>query len=147
MFADLFSPLPALRYDRAFGELMRAFAREEAAAPLAVDVRGDEVIVTAFVPGCSPEDLQVQVEDHDITISGSREMSEAEPQGVRWRRRERESNQWSETIAMPFAIDPERVAADLEDGVLVVRLSRSGAAKPRAIDVKPRDAKREEARP
>lgn len=143
MFADLFSPVPILPIDRVLGDLLRHLDRSTSATgtmfPLQVRRDGDAVVITAFAPGCRAEDLQVQVEDNEVTITGRRDVA-VQDQQVIWHRRERTSSEWTRSIALPFGIDAEHTVAELHDGVLTLRLSRAATERPRTITVTPRPA-------
>jgi len=93
----------------------------------------DGLVVQAEVPGIKPEQLQVQVENGRLTISGER--TPAHPEAS-YHRRERAYGRFSRTIQLPRDLDTQQVAAELRNGLLTIRIPKQAAAKPRQINVK-----------
>jgi HSP20 family protein len=87
--------------------------------PMEVVQRENELVVRADLPGLKPEDIQIDVEDHVLTISGERqEQSEDRQNG--FYRTERSYGSFTRSIALPDGIDEEQVNACFEHGVLEV---------------------------
>ena len=96
---------------------------------------GDEgVILTAELPGVEPDDLDISVLGETLTLSGSRNLGEAE-EGVKYHRRERSQGEFNRTVELPFTVDSDRVDAKFNNGVLHVMLPRVEEEKPRKITV------------
>ncbi|GLC26880.1 Hsp20/alpha crystallin family protein [Roseisolibacter agri] len=89
------------------------------APPLEVFQRGDELVVRADLPGMRPDDVQIEVEDGVLTISGERR-EEHEDRERGFYRTERSYGAFSRSIALPEHVDEERVQARYEHGVLEV---------------------------
>jgi HSP20 family protein len=70
-----------------------------------------------------------------VTIRGTRKAEDLK-EGQTYHRRERETGEFVRTLQMPFELDPNKVDAELEKGVLHLRLPRSESDKPRKISVK-----------
>jgi HSP20 family protein len=97
---------------------------------------GDEgVILTAEIPGVEMDDLEITVLGETLTLSGSRNMLEAE-EGVTYHRRERSQGQFTRTVELPFRVDGDSVEAKFSNGVLHITLPRVEEEKPRKITVK-----------
>lgn len=94
----------------------------------------NEALVTAEVPGISPDDLEITVEDNTLTLSGTRSLSET-PDGERLLRQERGNGRFSKSIQLPFRVDGDAVQAKLRHGVLELRLQRPAEDRPRKIQV------------
>ena len=95
----------------------------------------DSYYVRAELPGVKGEALDIQVTANNLAISGNRKIA-AEEEGARYHRREREAGSFSRMIGLPGDIDPEKVDAKLENGILTVVVSKAEAAKPKQITVK-----------
>jgi len=95
----------------------------------------DDMIVQCEVPGLSKDDLELSITAETLAIKGTKKPS-ADPEKVRFHRRERASGDFSRTIVLPDKVDGDKVEAHMEAGVLTIRLPKSEAAKPRQIDVK-----------
>jgi HSP20 family protein len=102
----------------------------------AVDVEAteDAWIIEAELPGVRPEDVDVEVRDNELTISG--EIKERERQGL-LRRRTRRTGRFEYRVVLPAPADTERMEAKLADGVLTVRVPRADDAGSRHIEVQP----------
>jgi HSP20 family protein len=93
------------------------------------------LVVSAEMPGVDADDLDINVQQDTLTISGVLGADEL-PEGARYHRKERRSGSFSRTIQMPFAVDPETVEAGFKNGVLTVTLPRAEADKPKKISIK-----------
>lgn len=91
-------------------------------------------VVTAELPGLSPEDIDISVVGDTLTIRGSRQAEEVE--NVQYHRRERNYGKFSRTFQLPFQVEAGKVDASFEKGVLYISLPRAEADKPRKIEVK-----------
>ena len=94
----------------------------------------EHVRIEAELPGLKLSDIEVVVDDHDLTIKGNRQVAAVE--GVSFHRRERGVGAFSRTVRLPVAIDAEHVEATLNHGVLQVTLPKAPEARPRKIEVK-----------
>lgn len=97
--------------------------------------QNDAVVLTAEVPGVQPEDLDLTVLNDSVTLTGRRKEAEL-PKDSRFYRRERSVGEFSRTVALPDAIDPNSVKAEYHDGILSVRMAKAESAKVRKIAIK-----------
>ncbi len=96
---------------------------------------GDEgVILTAELPGVEPDDLDITVLGETLTLSGSRNIEEAE-EDITYHRRERNYGNFTRTVELPFTVDGDHVDAKFKNGVLHVMLPRVEEEKPRKISI------------
>jgi HSP20 family protein len=102
----------------------------------AVDVieTEDEYLVLADLPGVDKRDLEVSVKGSLLTIKGEKR-AEAESAKRRVFRKETWMGAFGRTIDLPAQVDAGRVAAELKDGVLSVRMAKREEAKTRLISV------------
>lgn len=82
-----------------------------------------EVIVRLEVPGFHKENLDVKFENELLTIAGHREFRN-EVKGEEFLWTEREEGRFSRTLRIPSVIDPTRVEALYENGILTVKLPK-----------------------
>jgi HSP20 family protein len=89
--------------------------------------------VTVFLPGVAKDNLEITAEAGEFRIIGRR--SWKQPEG--WTALYRESADLPYELALSHdnAIDTDKVAAELRDGVLRVSLPKAEAFKPRKITV------------
>ena len=132
-----FDPMQQLR--KAQEDINRLFSgmRVPAAGefPLVNVWAGPEgAIVTAQVPGVSPDELDIAVHEDTVTLSGKRALSEV-PANAVVHRRERPQGAFSRSFVLPFRLDADKAAAQFTRGVLTLNLARPEADKPRQIKV------------
>jgi HSP20 family protein len=101
--------------------------------PINIGSTEDEVDVYLFLPGINTETLEVQIQQNLLTIAGERRLiTEA---GASYFRKERYDGDFRRAVTLPEDVDPERVEANYEDGVLHIRVMRRESSKPRKIQV------------
>lgn len=103
--------------------------------PMNVWLNEDSVLVTAELPGCRSDNLEVSVVNDTLTLSGSR-VAEDLPEGAIYHRRERGCGRFTRTFQLPFRIEAGQVQAHFEKGVLQVTLPRAEDDKPKKIQIK-----------
>jgi HSP20 family protein len=101
--------------------------------PVDIEEEDDEYVVEADVPGVKGEDVNIELVGNQLTITG--EIKEREKKGV-VRRRMRRVGRFEYRVVLPDEVDPEKVDAKLNDGVLTVRIPKSQQAQRRKINVK-----------
>lgn len=95
---------------------------------------GEEYVLRADLPGVAESDIEIELDDDVLTISGERK-SEHEEKRDGYRRIERSSGSFSRTLTVPEGIDPERIEARFENGVLEVRVPKPEQRKPRRVAI------------
>jgi HSP20 family protein len=102
----------------------------------AVDLRedGGQILVRAELPGIAPEDVNVSVSEDRLVISGEKKTHE-ETRGAGWTHRESHAGSFTRAIPLPEPVDPERVTARYDKGVLTVELTKSPASTSRKVPV------------
>ena len=128
------------RLNRLFRESYGNEGREEALttssfAP-AVDVYEDEHNVTlkVQVPGIEEKDIDIRIENNTLTLHGERKF-EKEEKEENFRRVERQYGSFTRTFTLPSIVDPEKVQANYDKGILKVVLPKKAEAKPKQIKV------------
>jgi HSP20 family protein len=100
--------------------------------PVAVEETDDAWIVEAEVPGAKRKDINVELRDSELAISG--EIKEKEREGI-LRRSTRKTGEFDYRITLPGRPDPDAVEAKLDGGVLTVRVPKPDGARSRQIEV------------
>jgi HSP20 family protein len=128
LFRDEFNDFPSL--------FNQAFTRTVSLSP-AVDVleKEDAYLIQAEVPGVSPEDLEVSVENEVLTLKGKR-ISEHEEEGAGYRRVERSYGSFSRSFVVPRGTNTDAIEAKAENGVLTITIPKVAAAQSRKVEVK-----------
>jgi HSP20 family protein len=103
----------------------------------AVDIKEEEnqFLITADVPGVDPENIDVTMENGLLTIKGERKF-ESDVKRNGYRRFERLHGTFYRRFSLPDYADADNISATCKNGVLTVTVPKSGAVKPRRIEVK-----------
>jgi HSP20 family protein len=95
----------------------------------------DHYVLRADLPGLSDEDVNVQLEDNVLTISGERKTEQhSEQEG--YYRLERAFGGFSRSLTLPDGIDPDSVQAQFDRGVLEITIPKPEQKKPRQVQIK-----------
>jgi HSP20 family protein len=95
---------------------------------------GDHYVLRADLPGVREEDINVELEDNVLTISGERR-AEHEERREGYYRVERASGKFSRSLTLPEGIEPESIEAQFENGVLTVRIPKPEERRPRRVAI------------
>jgi HSP20 family protein len=99
----------------------------------------DHFVLKADLPGLSESDVNIEVQDGTLTISGERK-AEHEHREKGWYRIERSFGSFNRSLTLPDGLDPERIEASFSEGVLEVRIPKPEERKPRRISISSGDA-------
>jgi HSP20 family protein len=117
-----------------FGDVAAAGVPVEALLPPTdIEDTDDAFLVEIDLPNVRAEDVNVELRDNELRITG--EYKARERTGV-LRRQNRRMGEFEYVIAVPGEVNPEGVEATLRDGVLTVRLPKATANQPRRIEVR-----------
>lgn len=103
----------------------------------AVDVVEEEArfLLRADVPGVRPEDIDINMENGVLTVSGQRNAEPTEQvQGVK--RLERLSGKFYRRFSLPEAANADEISAQSAHGILEIVIPKQPEAKARRITVK-----------
>lgn len=91
-------------------------------------------LITAELPGCNGDELEINVSQGGMTIRGTRSAQKDVP-AERFRRSERPSGDWERTIALPERVAEDQIRAELTNGLLRLHLPKLPSSAPRQIKV------------
>jgi HSP20 family protein len=130
-FEDIYDRMGQLM-NFAFGDLNRV---EMPWVPLAdVSETDDAYVVELDVPGVNRDQIDIQLQDRELVITG--EIPEPDQkEGRRSHRRSRRTGRFEFRTYLPGDVNADGVNAQLSDGVLTVTIPKSEAAKPRHIEI------------
>lgn len=95
-----------------------------------------EYVLTAELPGISPENVEVSVVEGVLTLRGSKEEERrSEDKERTYHLWEREYGKFERTFRFPLEVDDAKVSAEFTNGVLTVRVPKSKEARPTARTV------------
>jgi HSP20 family protein len=135
-FEDIYDRMGQLM-SFAFGDLGLARPGNAPWSPLAeVSETDDAYLVHVDLPGIRKDQVDVQLMDRELVISGDIKESE----NGRRRRSSRRTGRFEYRTYLPSDVKADQVSAQLADGVLTVTVPKSEATKPRRIEVKTSEA-------
>lgn len=95
---------------------------------------GDEYILRADLPGMERDDVELELKDNVLTLSGRREAEQEEKQEGFYRV-ERAFGSFSRSLELPAGVDPGSLTAEFNRGVLEVRIPKPPQEQPRRIAI------------
>lgn len=101
-----------------------------------VDIREeqDSVVLSAELPGVSKDNLNVQLENGILTVTGGKQ-AERTDEEKGFYRSERIYGNFKRSFKVPDVVDADQIAAEYVDGVLTVTLPKKPEASPRQIAI------------
>src|SRR3981081_1624906 len=94
----------------------------------------EQFVLRADLPGVSEGDVNSELEDNVLTISGERK-SEREERKEGYYRVERASGAFTRSLTLPEGVDPDSIQARFQKGVLEVRVPKPEERKPRRVEI------------
>jgi HSP20 family protein len=94
----------------------------------------DHFVLRADLPGMSEDDINIELEDGTLTVSGERK-AEHESRGEGYHRVERAFGGFSRSLTLPKGTDGDAVSASFDRGVLEIRIPKPEERKPRRIEI------------
>jgi HSP20 family protein len=95
---------------------------------------GDHLVLRADLPGMSEDDVDIEIKDGVLTVSGERK-AEHEEKGEGFHRVERSFGSFSRSLSLPDGVDVGKVEANFADGVLEVRVPKPEESKPTRVQI------------
>ena len=94
----------------------------------------DHFVLRADLPGLSEGDVNIELEDNVLTISGERKI-EHEQRDEGYYRVERASGAFSRSLTLPEGVNAEAIQASFDSGVLEIRIPKPEQQKPRKVQI------------
>lgn len=100
--------------------------------PVDIEETDDAFVVEAELPDVKREDVDVELNDNELSIHG--EIKERERTGI-LRRQTRRTGQFDYRVTLPGQVDPDSTEASLKDGVLRLTVRKSEGQRRRRIEI------------
>ncbi len=94
----------------------------------------DAIVLKAELPGLSPDDIDIEIDESVLTLKGERRFEETVEEG-RYYRVERAYGSFQRSVTLPQGVKADEITATFEHGVLTVRVPKADEVKPRKIAV------------
>jgi HSP20 family protein len=100
--------------------------------PLDAYTTDEELIIVASIPGLNPEDVEITLEDDQLTITG-----ELKPplENVKYLLNERTYGPFRRTLTLNIPVDEDKAKAEFKNGVLTLTLPKAAEARPHVIKI------------
>lgn len=102
--------------------------------PVDIYENADALVLEADIPGLDMNDLDIRVENNTLTIRGERKLA-AEVQEENRHRVERIYGSFTRSFALPSTVDPEKIEASYDNGVLRLTMAKREETKPKQIKI------------
>lgn len=131
---DLFRPfLEEFLTPTGDGNRLRNLMRAPAADVVETE---NEIRVIVEMPGIRSEDLDLDIENNLLTISGEKHEERTEgDERTTWHLTERRYGQFSRSFVLPRDVDSDAIRASFENGILTITIPKSARARRRKIDI------------
>ncbi|MGE5858288.1 MAG: Hsp20/alpha crystallin family protein [Solirubrobacterales bacterium] len=94
----------------------------------------DHLVLRGDLPGMTEDDVDIEIKDGVLTVSGERK-TDHEEKGEGYHRVERAFGSFSRSLNLPQGVDPEKIEAKFDNGVLEVRIPKPAEAKPTRVEI------------
>ena len=101
--------------------------------PIDVAADNDAFTIKALLPGVSADDLDIQIVNEIVTISG--ELKADREEGANYLLAEIPGGKFHRVITLPVPLNAANVEASLENGVLTLIIPKAEEAKPRTVKI------------
>ncbi len=135
---DPFRDITTLRdeMNRLFTRTLGEGAAAGSAWTPAVDIfdQADAILLKAELPGLTPDDIDIEVDDNVLTVKGERRFEDKVEEG-RYYRLERAYGHFQRSLTLPQGVKADDISASFDAGVLTVTVPKAEEVKPRKIAV------------
>lgn len=103
----------------------------------AVDVKETDAsyIITADIPGLSKKEVNLNISNDVLSISGER-IHDTEQDSDRYHYRERSRGTFVRSFNIPESVNEKKITANFKDGILSVKLPKAEIVEPKAREIK-----------
>jgi HSP20 family protein len=96
----------------------------------------NEIVVTAEMPGLQRKDIDISIDDDVLTIRGEKKVEEKQKDEKKnFHVTERAYGVFYRAIQLPSGVDPSKVEATMENGVLKITIPKPARSQARKIEV------------
>ena len=113
------------------------YKRDASSVSVPVDVvrSGEDIVVSASLPGVSPKDITVAIEDGVLRIEAE-SSTESDTKEYGYLLRERKRGSLRRSLRLPDSVDADNVRSEYSNGVLSITFPKQEAKKAKIIEIK-----------
>lgn len=120
---------------RTFGTMLRNGANEKFVPTLDLAESAEGYEISIDLPGVKPEDVKLELHDGQLIVSGKRDETNNR-KDKNFHYVERSSGSFVRTVLLPSEVDSEKIDAQYENGVLLIKLPKSPKSQPKKIEIR-----------
>ena len=94
--------------------------------------KDNEIEITVLAPGEKVDDINLQLIDNSLVIEIQKKSDYKDEPYIR---KERTFGTFTKSVKLPYKVDPNKIEARINDGILTVKLVKSEEAKPKKIEI------------
>lgn len=124
-----------------FSDIMDEFfndavsARRDSFVPsIDVSETDDKFLISAELPGMSKDDININLENNRLSISGERSF-EKEDKGKKYHRVETKYGSFERSFQLPDNVDQDSISASYENGLLEISIQKSEEEVKKQIEI------------
>ena len=114
---------------------LRPYNGDAPAPALDVHETGDDIVITAALPGMKAEDVDITITGQTLSIRGEFKADEKVEKG-QYLYRERRHGSFHRQLQLPVRVQGDAATASYEDGLLTLTIPKAEEVKPRQIEIK-----------
>ena len=142
-FGNKWEPLEEMRrmqeqfnriFNESFGRAMKnrgftPYIKESFFEP-DIDIREekDNYVVKIDLPGMEKDNINIEIKDHVLMVSGERETVVEENKGDKFFKQERRYGRFSRSLALPDDANEDQINAEYKNGVLTIKIAKAAGA-------------------
>jgi HSP20 family protein len=107
--------------------------RKVAYPPLELVDEGDNLVITAELPGVDKEEVELTVLEDTLTIAGEKKLPTED--GAKYITHERTHGKFRRLVDLPYPVAQDDIKASYKYGVLTITLPKAEEVKPKQIAV------------
>ena len=103
----------------------------------AVDVKETDhsFLISADIPGLTKKDINIEVSDDVLSITGERTEDKVEDSDL-YHYRERSRGTFTRSFNLPESVDEKKISANFKDGILNIELPKTKVIEPKSRKIK-----------
>jgi HSP20 family protein len=94
----------------------------------------DHLVLRADLPGMTEDDVEIEIKDGVLTVSGERK-TEHQEKSEGFYRVERAFGSFSRSLNLPDRVDAGEINASFDNGVLEVKIPKPAESKPHRVQI------------
>lgn len=120
--------------DEFFNQATSNYKRDSFVPSVDISESEKQFMVSVELPGVKKEDINVNIEKSNLTISGERKLNIQE-EGKNFHRVEAKYGKFSRTFYLPDSINEDSIKAKYEDGILTISIDKSEEKLKKQIEI------------